>query len=132
MVAKSAGAIPVTVVTLILVGLGNAFSPSSRPPGAGTAGTSKYVTQPIPRRSYGPGALPLPLFGLGGGGESSKSRSSAGGASKARRAIESNTVFRSRIAKVREVYGRLALKPVYSMATQHAAAVAVLMRNGKM
>lgn len=46
-------------------------------------------------------ASPLQLFGLGGGESSSTSRSSTGAGSKARRAVEANSAFRSRMAKVR-------------------------------
>lgn len=45
-------------------------------------------------------ASPLRLFGLGGGESSSTSRGSAGGASQARRAVEANSEFKSRMAKV--------------------------------
>lgn len=116
---KSMGAIPVTLVTLAAGGLSNAFSLSSRPPRAGTASTagtsSTCVTQrarlnygyaSVSKHQHGPvdepaRLLPLQLFGLGGGGKSSTSGSSTGAASKARKAIESNAVFRSQMAKVR-------------------------------
>ena len=109
--AKAARAL----VALVLCGNSSALSPplsarvTVRVDNTLLDGSSLPVSQQQRRscctgRSGGkpPRVSPLRLFGLGSGESSSAARGSAGGASQARRAVEENAAFKSRMAKVRE------------------------------
>lgn len=83
------------------------IAPSRRVSQRQKTGTCRALASARNHGRFGdqPGRVsPLRLFGLGGGDISSTSRgASAGGASKARRAVEANPVFKSRMAKVLSV-----------------------------
>lgn len=118
--AVNARATRVAFIALAAVGSSGAFSPyfplppsSVRIPFKSSAATAAVLTQTrstlVSRRRHRhlgqkqPSHAGLFLFGFGGGGSSSaSSRSSASPASsKARKAVESNAVFKSRTEQVR-------------------------------
>lgn len=102
------------VVVLLMADANNALSTTCSPSGTAVANTAKScqcVSQqrPRPTRWSSSGchgnerarAMSLGLFGLGGGGNSSKSRDGGPTASKAKRAVNSNAVFKMRVSQVR-------------------------------
>lgn len=127
MMAANARATRVALIALAAVGLSRAFSPVFPLPLVPTPRTSSVHTRIptptssaavltqtrsslVPRRRHRhlgekqPSHAGLFLFGFGGGGNSSaSSRSGAPASSKARRAVESNVVFKSRTEQVREL-----------------------------
>lgn len=109
-VAKARAAGRLAFVALATTGSSGAFSPNPLqvvvPPSTSIGNARSFVTQAQTAARI-PGALsPAPgLFGLGGG-ESSNAPPPRGGApalSKARKAVESNAVFKARTTQVRRM-----------------------------